>query len=251
VRIVTPDTQGVALVLSDLSELQRLGRARRDFIANLSHELRTPIASIRLLVESLLSGAAHTPEESNNLLTKIVTHVQALEQMAQELLDLAQIESGQAIVRLVPTSAAQIVQTSVDRLRPQAEQKQLRVHLEVADTLTVLADPDLIQRVIGNLLHNAIKFSNAEGEIWIRAHAQADEVHFEVADNGPGLAAADVPRVFERFFRADRSRAKGGTGLGLAIAKHVVEAHGGHISVESPGPGHGATFKFTLLAAGK
>lgn len=248
VRAIPAGDFGLAMVLKDLSELQRLGRARRDFIANISHELRTPITSIRLVVDSLLSGRAQDARESTVLLQTISRDVQVLEQMAQELLDLAQIESGQAIVRLVPTPVEQLVHSAVERLKPQAEHKQQRLEVSVAPGLTALADVDMVSRALGNLLHNAIKFTPPEGLVRVQARRANGDVLIQVSDTGPGIPAHDLPRVFERFFRGDRSRRSGGTGLGLAIAKHVVEAHGGRLWVESQGvAGQGATFSFTLL----
>lgn len=245
-RAARAGMHGLVLILRDLSELQRLGRARRDFIANISHELRTPLTSIRLLTESVLAGTA---SDSNATLTKINTEVQALEQMAQELLDLAQIESGQALVRLLPTPVEQIVHEAVQRLLPQAEHKHQHLRIETVSGLIALADADTISRALGNLLHNAIKFTPPEGQVTVRAQAHNGDVQISVSDTGPGIARADLPRVFERFYRGDRSRTTHGTGLGLAIAKHVVEAHGGRIWVESTGvPGQGTTFAFTLLA---
>ena len=240
---------GAVIALQDLSTVQQLGRARRDFIANISHELRTPLTSIRLLLESLLSGARLDSAEANSALQKIETEVTALEQMAQELLDLAQIESGQALVRLVPTPVAQLVAETVERLAPQAAHKHQIVSVEMPPDLVALADPAQVNRALGSLLHNAIKFTPPEGQVWVRARLSDGDVLIEVADTGPGIPREDLPRVFERFFRGDRARVGGGTGLGLAIAKHVVEAHGGKIWVESEGrPGRGATFRFTLLS---
>jgi two-component system phosphate regulon sensor histidine kinase PhoR len=253
VRAVAARSFGLAVELKDLSELQRLGRARRDFIANISHELRTPLTSIRLVVESLLGNAANDPAAAHNLLQKINTEVQVLEQMAQELLDLAQIESGQAIVKLLPTPVDQIVHDAVERLKPQAERKNLQLQVEVPPDLIALADADLVNRALGNLLHNAIKFTPPQGAVKVQARHFEGDIEITVSDSGPGIPSADLPRVFERFFRGDRARRSGsggGTGLGLAIAKHVVEAHGGKIRVESTGlPGQGAAFSFTLLAS--
>lgn len=241
---------GLALCLADVSELQRLGRARRDLIANLSHELRTPLTSIRLLLESLQSGAVHSPEEATGLLQKVDVEVESLQQMAQELLDLAQIESGQALVRLEPTPVADLVGGVVERFAPQAARKQQAVSAEVPPDLVALADAEQVSRALGNLLHNAIKFTPPGGQIRVSARPLEGDVLIEVADAGPGIPADDLPRVFERFFRGDRARAGGGTGLGLAIAKHVVEAHGGRIWAESDGvPGKGATFHFSLPKA--
>lgn len=241
---------GAALAFTDASEIQRLGRARRDFIANISHELRTPLTSIRLLVESLLSGGSGDPREVAEALKKVEVETETLQQMAQELLDLAQIESGRVLVRMVPTPVAPLIAAVVDRLGPQAAHKRQTVSVEAPADLVLLADPDQVGRALGNLVHNAIKFTPAEGTIRVGARPVDGDIEIRVADTGPGLPLEDLPRVFERFFRGDRSRASGGTGLGLAIAKHVVEAHGGRIWAESDGmPGHGAVFRFTLPAA--
>ena len=241
---------GAALALSDVSELQRLGRARRDFVANISHELRTPLTSIRLLLENLLADTQRLPAEVAGQLRKMEIEVEVLQQMAQELLDLSQIESGRTPVRLVPTSVAALVDTTVERLAPQAERKHESLHVDIAPGLMALADAELVGRALGNLLHNAIKFTPPDGQIWVLARLLEGDVVIEVSDTGPGILPDDLPRVFERFFRGDRSCSGGGTGLGLAIAKHVVEAHGGRIWAESEGvPGRGATFRFTLPAA--
>ncbi len=238
---------GAVLALSDVSELQRLGRARRDLVANISHELRTPLTSIRLLLEGLLAGAVSDPRETTAQLRKIEVEVEALQVMVQELLDLSQIESGRTPVRLVPVSVRQLVTSAVERLATQAARKRETVTVEVAPDLIALADVELAGRALGNLLHNAIKFTPPDGHIWVRARSMNGDALIEVADTGPGIPPEDLPRIFERFFRGDRARGGGGTGLGLAIAKHVVEAHGGRIWAESEGvSGHGAIFRFTL-----
>ncbi len=249
VRARVADGGIVVVVLREMSELQRLGRARRDFIANVSHELRTPLTSVRLVVESLLTGVTRSPDEIRTHLEKINTEIAALEQMSQELLDLAQIESGQALVRLVPVQVRELMATAVNRLQPQADRKHQVLTVHVAEDLEALADLDQISRALGNLVHNAIKFTNDGGTIRLAARRQDSDIVVTVSDNGPGIAGGDQPRVFERFFRGDRARLRqSGTGLGLAIAKHVVEAHGGRIWVESEGiPGRGTTFFFTLL----
>ncbi len=249
VRARVADGGIVVVVLREMSELQRLGRARRDFIANISHELRTPLTSVRLVVESLLTGVTRSPDEIRIHLEKINTEIAALEQMSQELLDLAQIESGQALVRLVPVQVRELMATAVNRLQPQADRKHQVLTVHVAEDLEALADLDQISRALGNLVHNAIKFTNEGGTIRLTARRQDSDIVVTVSDNGPGIAGGDQPRVFERFFRGDRARLRqSGTGLGLAIAKHVVEAHGGRIWVESEGiPGRGTTFFFTLL----
>jgi two-component system phosphate regulon sensor histidine kinase PhoR len=242
--------RGVVIWLQDLSELQRLGRARRDFVANISHELRTPITSIRLLVDTLRGTAPVDAAARDDLLEKISVETEALAQLAQELLDLAQIESGQTLVRMVAAPVAQLVGSVTDRLGPQAERKHQTITVDVPPGLIALADTAQVTRALGNLLHNAIKFTPDEGRIWVTASRLDGDIMLEVADTGRGIPPQDLPRVFERFFRGDRSRTSGGTGLGLAIAKHVVEAHGGRIWVESEGrSGRGAVFRFTLPAA--
>jgi two-component system phosphate regulon sensor histidine kinase PhoR len=241
--------RGVVLWLQDLSELQRLGRARRDFVANISHELRTPITSIRLLVDTLRGTAPMDAAARDDLLEKISVETEALAQLAQELLDLAQIESGQTLVRMVDAPVAQLVSSVTDRLGPQAERKHQTIAVDVPPELVALADTAQVTRALGNLLHNAIKFTPDEGRIWVKASQLDADIVIEVGDTGRGIPPDDLPRVFERFFRGDRARAGGGTGLGLAIAKHVVEAHGGRIWVESTGrAGQGAVFRFTLPA---
>jgi two-component system phosphate regulon sensor histidine kinase PhoR len=241
--------RGVVLWLQDLSELQRLGRARRDFVANISHELRTPITSIRLLVDTLRGAAPIDAEARDELLEKISVETEALAQLAQELLDLAQIESGQTFARMVQAPVAELVSGVTDRLGPQAERKHQAIQVDVPAGLVALADTGLVTRALGNLLHNAIKFTPDQGRIWVTASRLDGDILIEVGDTGRGIPREDLPRVFERFFRGDRSRASGGTGLGLAIAKHVVEAHGGRIWVESEGRvGRGAVFRFTLPA---
>ena len=241
--------RGVVLALQDVSELQRLGRARRDFVANISHELRTPITSIRLLVDTLRGTTPMDSAARDELLEKISVETEALAQLAQELLDLAQIESGQTLVRMVSAPVAGLVASVTERLGPQAERKHQTVEVQVPSDLVALADMDQVTRALGNLLHNAIKFTPPEGRIWVKASQVDGDILLEVGDTGPGIPSDDLARVFERFFRGDRSRRSGGTGLGLAIAKHVVEAHGGRIWVESEGrAGRGAIFRFTLPA---
>ncbi len=245
VQVVSEDR--AVIVLREMSEMQRLGRARRDFIANISHELRTPLTSIRLLLESLMKG--RPTEDPLPHLEKIAVEVQALEQMSQELLDLAQIESGQAVVRLVPVQIQTLMAHAVTRLQPQAERKQQSLSMQAPDDLEALADFDQISRALGNLVHNAIKFTPEGGQIRLSAQRAESDIVISVCDNGPGISMADQSRVFERFFRADRARLRqSGTGLGLAIAKHVVEAHGGRIWVESEGiAGRGTTFSISVL----
>jgi two-component system, OmpR family, phosphate regulon sensor histidine kinase PhoR len=244
-----PEGGGAAVAVEDVTELQRLGRARRDLIANISHELRTPLANIDLAAQTLRNGAAVSPELRERMLDQIQSYVQTLSQLSQEMMDLAQIESGQVLLKLVPVPVELLIERAAELLRPQAEVKRQALSLQVPPDLMVLADEQQVSRVIGNLIHNAIKFTPEEGKIAVEANAIDDEdVLVCVTDNGPGIPQADRERIFERFYKADRARSHGGTGLGLAIARHIVEGHGGRIWVESTA-GQGARFCFTLPEA--
>jgi two-component system, OmpR family, phosphate regulon sensor histidine kinase PhoR len=244
------EERGTAVTIEDVTELQRLGRARRDFVANLSHELRTPLANIDLAAQTLRQGTASDPAMMRRMLDQIQAQVQTLSQLSQEMLELAQIESGQVLLKLEPREVEPVVRRSIAHLLPQAAQKDQHVSVVVPRGLTALLDEEQIGRVLGNLLHNAVKFTPEGGIISISAEPQdAEDIRFCVADTGPGIPRELQERIFERFYKADRSRSQGGgTGLGLAIARHIVEGHGGRIWVEST-PGQGAKFYFTLPRA--
>ncbi len=247
---------GAVLILQDVSELQRLGRARRDFVANISHDLRTPIAGIRLMAETLLGGALKDRRMARHLAQKIVDEADTLQQINDELMDLSMIESGRMPLVLVSLNLTKRVKKEVKRLKEFAKRKNVRLVVDMPPKVRVLADKGMLSRVITNLLHNAIKFTD-EGEVTVRVarHAEDDMVCLMVADTGVGIAPEDQPRIFERFFKSDdraRSRhtagaepKRTGTGLGLAIVRHIVEAHGGKVWVEST-PGKGSTFYLTL-----
>lgn len=239
-------TGGAAVVIQDVTELQRLGRARRDFVANISHDLRTPLANIDLAAQTLRNGALSDRGLAQKMLDQIHSQVQALSQLSQEMMDLAQIESGQVLLKLVPTRAEGLVRGAIDILLPQAALKSQHISVVVPEDMRVLVDEQQMSRVIRNLVHNALKFTPDNGIICIHAEAKGDEdVLVCVEDSGPGIPEAEQPRIFERFYKQDRARSKGGTGLGLAIARHIVEGHGGRIWVESS-PGQGARFCFTV-----
>jgi two-component system phosphate regulon sensor histidine kinase PhoR len=247
--------RGAAVAIEDVTELQRLGRARRDLVANISHELRTPLANIDLAAQTLRNGASgeacHSadPALAQRLLDQILAQVQTLSQLSQEMIDLAQIESGQALLKLVPGDLTGLVQRVVWSLLPQATLKNQHLSLFVPNGLQALMDEQQVGRAVSNLVHNAIKFTPEGGIISVYAEAvNAEDVRVCVADTGPGIPEAEQSRIFERFYKQDRARSKGGTGLGLAIARHIVEGHGGRIWVEST-PGQGARFCFTLPRA--
>ena len=247
VRAVPIDGGGAVLLLEDQTELQRLGLVRRDFVANVSHELRTPLASIRLLIETLLAGARDDPAVSGRMLNQVIAEVDALTQLAQELLDLSMIESGQLPMKIAGANIGEMVEEQLIHFEPQAKQKGIALKNSVPIELEAEIDQKMIGRVLGNLIHNALKFTPDGGKITIGASAGADKITVSVIDTGVGIPHEDLPRIFERFYKVDRVRGKSGTGLGLAIARHVVEAHGGRIWAESA-PGKGATFYFTLPA---
>lgn len=239
---------GAAVSVEDVTELQRLGRARRDFIANISHELRTPLANIDLAAQTLRNVADTDASLARKMLDQIQAQVQTLSWLSQEMMELAQIESGQVLLKLVETELEPVVRRSVTNLLPQAAAKQQSLTLEVPSGLVALIDEQQIGRVINNLVHNAVKFTPEGGAILVRAAVEEDDVRISVQDSGPGIPKEEQGRVFERFYKADRARSRGGTGLGLAIARHIVEGHGGRIGVMST-PGQGATFWFTAPRA--
>ena len=237
------------LILQDLTRLRQLETMRRELISNMSHELRTPLTSLKVLADTLLDGALDDPPAARRFVERIHTEVDALAQMVDELLELARIESGQVPVQLSPVAVPDVVLPPVERLTEQAQRAGLELSTDLPEGLPlVLADDKRIQQVLTNLIHNAIKFTPSGGTVTVSASTTDDEVTFSVRDTGVGIPAEVLPRIFERFFRADRSRTGKGTGLGLAIAKHLVQAHGGRIWAESR-EGQGSTFRFTLRVA--
>ena len=240
------NAQSLLVIFQNLTPVRRLETVRRDFISNISHELRTPLASLKAVVETLRDGAVEDPPAAVRFLDLADRELDALTQMVEELLELSRIESGRVPLRLAPTAVAAVVAPVVERLRPQAERAELALTVNVpADLPLVLIDGPRVQQVLGNLLHNAIKFTPAGGTIAIDAREADGTLLVRVTDDGVGIPAGDLPRIFERFYKADRARSGGGTGLGLAIARHIVQAHGGQIWARSK-EGEGSRFYFTL-----
>jgi two-component system phosphate regulon sensor histidine kinase PhoR len=237
-------------VLQDLTEVRKLESVRRDFFANVSHELRTPIAAIKAMVETLEDGAIEDQPAARDFLGRMHREVDGLSQLVQELLQLARIESGQALLRLEPVPPLELLTRTSDRLRSVAERAGVNLVLSAPEELpAVRVDRDRVGQVLDNIVHNAIKYTPPGGRIELAARHERNMVAIAISDTGAGITEDDLPRLFERFYKADKARATGGTGLGLAIAKHLVQAHGGRIWAESAGPGEGATFTFTLPVA--
>jgi two-component system phosphate regulon sensor histidine kinase PhoR len=242
----------VTIALSDVSEVQRLSRARQDLVANLSHELRTPLTSLRLLSDTLQAPAGRKAAVARELAAKISAEVATLQQMTEEMLDLAAIESGRQVVRLVAVPLADLVREPISRLGDVAAQGGVRLTVDVPEELRALADPEQASRAVLNVLHNAIKFSPPGGEVRITAKADPAEarVILSILDSGPGIPPDELERVFERFFRGDRARGTPGTGLGLAIARHILRAHGGQVWAENRrAPERGASFYLAFHTA--
>ena len=243
----------VAVVLHDQTRLRQLETVRRDFVANVSHELRTPVTAIHLLVETLQNGALGEPEEAAQFVERIGSEVTHLRQMVDELLELSLMEAGERPLRLAPVAVAELVQAA-DRLRPLAEERGVELRFDIAGEVPpIVADSARLELVVRNLVHNAIKFTPRGGTVTVSAwpgEEGATQVALQVRDTGVGIAHDAMGRVFERFYKADRSRLRDGdgAGLGLAIARHTVEAHGGRIEVASE-VGHGTTFTVLLPAS--
>jgi two-component system phosphate regulon sensor histidine kinase PhoR len=237
---------GVLLLFQDLTELIKLQTTRRELIGNISHEFRTPLAGIKAMVETLSGGAIDDKEAARDFLTRIDGEVERLTQLVAELTELSRIETGKAELKLEPVKLNLLVKEVIAQLSPQAERQKLTLENELAARLPeVNADRARVRQVITNLLHNAIKFTPEGGKITIATRKLEGAVGVDITDTGVGIPETDLPHVFERFYKGDRARSGAGTGMGLAIAKHVVEAHGGTIGVESE-EGKGSTFSFSL-----
>jgi two-component system, OmpR family, phosphate regulon sensor histidine kinase PhoR len=255
--VVIPDqhTSGSLLLVQDLTRLRRLETVRRDFVSNLSHELRTPLASLKALAETLREGALEDPPAARQFVDQIQVEVDALTQMVNELLELSKIESGRFALDLSPVAAYELLNSASQRMQLQAERAKLTLRVECRDDLPkVQIDSQRLEQVLVNLIHNAVKFTRPGGEVVLFADIVPDgesvdgSVQFAVRDTGGGIPADEISRIFERFYRVDKSRAGSGTGLGLSITKHIVEAHRGKIWVESV-EGQGSTFYFTIPVA--
>jgi two-component system phosphate regulon sensor histidine kinase PhoR len=243
---------GVVAVFHDISDIKRLEQVRKDFVANVSHELRTPVAVIKGYAETLTSdGQAMEPERVVHFSRIIYNHAERLAGLISDLLTLSQLESGKIGMELTPISLKSSISRACSLLEQKAHEKEIELRHEVKnDETLVLADLGRLEQVIINLLDNAIIYTPAHGIITVSTVDLGSTVRIDVADTGIGIPAKDLPRIFERFYRVDaaRSREMGGTGLGLSIVRHIVQAHGGTVSVQSA-VGKGSTFSFTLQKA--
>lgn len=245
--------RGAVIVLHDTSELRRLERLRQEFVANVSHELKTPLSVIKVCVETLLDDAAIEEPQRRHFLEQIFAQGERLDALIHDLLSLARIESGEQLFEFQSVRAAEVVQTCIERHRPRALAKQQQLELAPPDdaaALAVWADEEAIEHILDNLLDNAVKYTPSGGHIRVGWHRRGEQVCLEVSDTGIGIPEADLPRIFERFYRVDkaRSREMGGTGLGLSIVKHLTQAMHGSVAAVSE-LGQGTTFTVCLPAA--
>lgn len=246
----TGEREGTILVFHDLTRLKQLERTREEFVANVSHELRTPLSLIKGYVETLLGGASDNPEVAGRFLKIVERNTQRLDLLIQDLLTISALESGRMKLNLQSVNLHALVEKIFSDLKPPAENKNVELVNSLPD-LNATADANRLEQVLANLVDNAIKYGRAQGKVVVGGEKlDGGKVEIFVQDDGPGIPPESLEHVFERFYRVDkaRSREQGGTGLGLSIVKHIVQAHGGDVRVESE-LGKGATFFFALPSA--
>src|SRR5579859_7285344 len=239
---------GAVVVLHDITDLRKLERVRRDFVANVSHEFRTPLTAIQGFSETLLAGAVNDPQNRDRFLGIILEHARRLARLTDDLLMLSKMDADRLELEIRRLPVEQLVSGCVETAQPRAMEKNLELSVNLEKNLPDIAgDRRRLTEVLQNLLDNAIQYTPSGGQITLKAEATKAEVIITVADTGIGIPVFDQPRIFERFYRVDaaRSREAGGTGLGLAIAKHLVEVHGGRVWVESE-VGVGSCFHFSI-----
>lgn len=238
------------LILSDITALRQIDTTRREFVSNASHELRTPIAAIRAATETLQRGAGEDPEARADFLARILEDSNRIELMVSEMLELSRLESRQTTLHVERVEPTVFLEQLKERFEPLASQTSINILVNVADgTPHFSADPPRLEQVFSNLISNAIKAMPDGGAIELFASQEGSNVQFLVKDGGPGIQPVHLPHIFERFYKVDSSRSDGGTGLGLAISRHIVEIHGGEISVNSV-VGVGTTFTILMPIVG-
>ncbi|MEX2208409.1 MAG: ATP-binding protein [Myxococcota bacterium] len=240
------DAKGAVAVFHDMTEVRRLETVRRDFVANASHEIKTPLTAIRGFAETLL-GSELPASDARSYLEIILKHSERLSRLVEDLLELSRLESGKFTLEPEPLDVGVLAAKLCRELEPRLRERGVSVRIAAEGAPRAFADASAVEQILQNLLDNAIKYSDSDREIEVRVRVEGDDVRIDVADQGLGIPEADRARIFERFYRVDRgrSREQGGTGLGLSIVKHLVQASGGEVWVEST-PGVGSTFSFTL-----
>jgi two-component system, OmpR family, phosphate regulon sensor histidine kinase PhoR len=242
-------TGRIVVTMTDITQRRRLEVLRRDFVANASHELKTPVAAVRALAETLLTALPDDPEAGRRFAERIARETERLDALAGDLLDLSRVERGTLDVE--PVDLVGLVKEVVGGYADRAEERRIRLDAELQLAVAMRGDRAQLGLLLSNLIDNALRYTPAKGTVRVRLDAAEGRAILQVADNGEGIPAGELPRIFERFYRVDKARTRqtGGTGLGLAIVRHVAEAHGGAVRVASE-LGRGSTFTVTLPLAG-
>lgn len=237
------ELSGSSAVFFDVTELRRLETVRKDFVANVSHELRTPITAIRGYAETLQSGAIADPVAAPKMVDIIHRQSERLSELVEDLLELSRLEARQIQLSEKPVDLLEATHHALEAVRPKATLRRTSIEVHLPQNVTVLGDQRAIEQIVLNLVDNAVKYSPPNGHVTISAHTREQHVEMRVKDDGPGIEARHLSRIFERFYRVDKGRARemGGTGLGLSIVKHLITAMKGEVRCESV-PGHGSTF---------
>jgi two-component system phosphate regulon sensor histidine kinase PhoR len=250
-RDSSEDQIGVLVVMNDVTQVRRLENIRRDFAANVSHEIKTPLTAIKGFVETLRHGSVKNPEEIERFLGIIEKHVIRLTAILEDLINLSRIEQDdeKKEIKLQKNPIKNVLQTAIGNCREKADLKDITIDCVCEENLFAMIDPTLLEQALVNLLDNAIKYSHEGSSVHVSSVQKQDSIIIRIQDHGTGITKEHLPRLFERFYRADKARSRnlGGTGLGLAIVKHITQAHGGYATVEST-PGKGSIFSLHLPA---
>jgi two-component system phosphate regulon sensor histidine kinase PhoR len=249
---------GILVVINDVTKLRRLENVRRDFVANVSHEIKTPLTAIKGFVETLHDGTVEKPEDIERFFGIVIKHINRLDAIVDDLLTLSRIEQEDTgkqedrkkEIKLETGSIKDVLETAIQVCQAKADKKNIHIESICDKEITARIDPALLDQAMVNILDNAIKYSEKGSAVYVECSSMEKEIIISIKDQGIGIAKKHLPRLFERFYRVDKARSRelGGTGLGLAIVKHIVQAHGGRISVEST-PGQGSTFQIHLPKA--